>query len=206
MAKIDDRGYFWSKENAISKRLQQTEDPISKFLRREDDFHVPWISVVVAGIFVAFAYFNFPQAPKGAKNVFITSCCNVNCKFYQFLLDLVGVCIVIPWAVLCRTYLVFRKALKESNRDTVPEAESPFQPWLAYWGLFWSTMVGINPPLSSTNSISYLLGIQGSSGCSFYVLVTIGPIVGPAAGFFFGDISIFGSFGFIEIVYWRERF
>jgi amino acid permease len=69
-------------------------------------------------------------------------------KFYNFLLDLVGACIIIPWAVLCGTYLVFRKALEDGNYATVPEAESPFQPWLACWGLFWSTMVGITPPLS----------------------------------------------------------
>jgi hypothetical protein len=69
MSKIDERGYFWSKQNVISRHLRKTEDPISKLLRLKSNFNVPWISVIVAGVFAAFAYLNFPQAPEGAKNV-----------------------------------------------------------------------------------------------------------------------------------------
>src|SRR5436190_8970823 len=72
----------------------------------------------------------------------------LTCKFYRFLYGLVGAAIIIPWAVLCGTYLVFRKACDQNNVPGVKEAQSPFQPWLACWGLFWSSMIGTTTPFS----------------------------------------------------------
>ena len=45
--------------------------------------------------------------------------------------------ILIPWAIICLTYLRLRKAVEvqELQALTVPEANSRFQPLLAIYGL-----------------------------------------------------------------------
>lgn len=55
---------------------------------------------------------------------------------------MIGGLILIPWAILCATYLAFRKAARRGNVTMVRSAESLLQPYLAIWGLFWSTFIG----------------------------------------------------------------
>jgi len=46
----------------------------------------------------------------------------------------------IAWAVICLTYLRFKKAAQKQNLENlmVKEAESPLQPYLAIYGLVFS--------------------------------------------------------------------
>lgn len=55
---------------------------------------------------------------------------------------MIGGLILIAWAILCCTYLFFRHAVRSGHVPTVEAADSPLQPWLAIWGLFWSVLVG----------------------------------------------------------------
>lgn len=55
---------------------------------------------------------------------------------------MIGAPILIVWIMLCVTYLVFRPLVRRYNIEEVAEAKSPFQPFLAIWGLFWSTLIG----------------------------------------------------------------
>lgn len=45
---------------------------------------------------------------------------------------------LISWAVICATYLRFRKACQIQNFDVVPASASPLQPALAWYGLIWT--------------------------------------------------------------------
>ena len=53
---------------------------------------------------------------------------------------------LIPWAVICGTYLRLRKAISENHYEgAVPEeAKSPLQPYLAGYGLLWCILLGIS--------------------------------------------------------------
>ena len=51
--------------------------------------------------------------------------------------------LIISWAIMCFTYLLFRSALRRSHIKTLPEAQHPLQPGLAIWGLVWSIAIGI---------------------------------------------------------------
>jgi hypothetical protein len=58
--------------------------------------------------------------------------------------------------MLCYTYLNFKKALDETGLQTVERSRSPLQPWLAYWGIFWSLMMGtygLNFRISADDSV-----------------------------------------------------
>jgi hypothetical protein len=52
--------------------------------------------------------------------------------------------IAIPLAMICLTYLVFSNDPRVRPR-TVWKAESPLQPLLALWGLFWFSFIGSAP-------------------------------------------------------------
>jgi len=64
-------------------------------------------------------------------------------QVYTFILSLVGTNINLAWMILCVTYIRFRSACKTYNIAGVKEAQHPLQPFLAYWGLFWSGFSGI---------------------------------------------------------------
>lgn len=53
------------------------------------------------------------------------------------------VCTVFPWAVICATYLRFRRVVKVQHmRPVIPSAAvSPWQPYLAYYGLVWTILI-----------------------------------------------------------------
>jgi amino acid permease len=102
--------------------------------------NVPWFAVLISASTVGLAYMH-TATKSTAKYVHTPLKEKPNQKIFQFLLNMVGVSIVIPWAILCFTYLLFRSALKAKGLNSVAEAESPLQPALAIWGLFWSIVV-----------------------------------------------------------------
>lgn len=68
---------------------------------------------------------------------------STNLQVFTFLLKLNGVPLFLSWGILCATYIYFKRAINDDNAAAVKQAQSPFQPYLAYWGLFWSVMVGM---------------------------------------------------------------
>lgn len=61
---------------------------------------------------------------------------------------------LIPWAIICATYIRYRKIIQreELQENTVEAANSPLQPYLAYYGLAWCLFIGIR-----ASSILYCL-------------------------------------------------
>jgi len=51
--------------------------------------------------------------------------------------------IAIPLAMICLTYLIFAHDPKVKH-ERILKAESPAQPLLALWGLFWYLFIGSN--------------------------------------------------------------
>jgi len=51
--------------------------------------------------------------------------------------------IAIPLAMICLTYLVFAHNPKVRH-ERIWKAESPLQPLLALWGLFWYLFIGLS--------------------------------------------------------------
>lgn len=62
---------------------------------------------------------------------------------FSFLIELTVACAVLPWAVICATYLRFRRAVRvHGMEDYIPqEARSPLQPYLAIYGLIMSSIL-----------------------------------------------------------------
>ena len=50
---------------------------------------------------------------------------------------------LISWGAICVTYLRFRKAYLVQGVKVVPEAMSPLQPALAWYGLIWIIVLSI---------------------------------------------------------------
>lgn len=48
------------------------------------------------------------------------------------------------WAILCITYLYFKETVTANGLETVKKSQSPLQPYLAYWAIFWTSMMGIS--------------------------------------------------------------
>jgi len=46
-----------------------TKDPLSMAFGRRGDFNVPWISLVLAAVFVVFAYLNLPSNSEASQGV-----------------------------------------------------------------------------------------------------------------------------------------
>lgn len=77
-------------------------------------------------------------------------------KVFSFITTLVGTGIAIAWAVLCYTYIVFQKARRELHiEDRVKEAESPFQPFLAWWGLIGTSIISTRTSMSDFANPKY---------------------------------------------------
>src|SRR5277367_1015604 len=47
------------------------------------------------------------------------------------------------WAVMCITYIYFKRAVNQSGLETVKESQSLLQPWLAYWSIFWCLVMSM---------------------------------------------------------------
>lgn len=66
---------------------------------------------------------------------------------YDFLTGMVTVGALINWAIICATYIRFRKACKVQDVRVVEASKSPLQPMLAWYGLVWtiflSTALGL---------------------------------------------------------------
>lgn len=69
---------------------------------------------------------------------------------------------LISWALVCLTYIYFKRDLKKWHEyeNTVPEARSVFQPLFAIYGLFWSTVVGDFQVVFVKLSAGILLGFK----------------------------------------------
>jgi amino acid permease len=67
-------------------------------------------------------------------------------QVFDFLSSLTTVCTLFPWAVICFTYLRFRRAVKtHSMGQAIPKAaRSPLQPYLATYGLAWSSVLRLS--------------------------------------------------------------
>jgi amino acid permease len=66
---------------------------------------------------------------------------------------------VFPWAVICATYLRFRRVVKvQFMRSAIPpEALSPLQPYLATYGLIMTALISSYPfPEIGTNSCTVI--------------------------------------------------
>ena len=63
-------------------------------------------------------------------------------KVYDVLQQLLITCAGVSWAIICATYLRFRVIVDyQGMRDAIPpEALSPLQPYLAWYGLVWSIL------------------------------------------------------------------
>jgi amino acid permease len=48
---------------------------------------------------------------------------------------------LINWAVICAVYIRFRKAYQIQAVPVVEESKSPLQPFLAWYGLIWTTFL-----------------------------------------------------------------
>ena len=55
------------------------------------------------------------------------------------------------WTILCVTYIYFKKAVDANSLQTVKESQSLLQPYLAYWAIFWTTMMSIAQKSTGTN-------------------------------------------------------
>jgi amino acid permease len=66
-------------------------------------------------------------------------------EVFGFLSSMTTTAILIPWAIICLTYLRLRKAVVVQKRQsvTVPEAKSRFQPWLAIYAFGCCAFLGI---------------------------------------------------------------
>jgi amino acid permease len=67
----------------------------------------------------------------------------VDSKVFGFLSDMTVTGGLISWGAICVTYLRFRKACIENRLDLVPAAKSPLQPFLAWYGLTWVSVLSI---------------------------------------------------------------
>ena len=47
------------------------------------------------------------------------------------------------WTILCITYLYFKETVNANGLETVKKSQSLLQPYLAYWAIFWTSMMGI---------------------------------------------------------------
>lgn len=47
------------------------------------------------------------------------------------------------WAIMCITYIYFKRAVDQNGLETVKESQSLLQPWLAYWAIFWCMMMSM---------------------------------------------------------------
>src|SRR5579859_6267565 len=56
---------------------------------------------------------------------------------------------LIVWAAICAIYLRFRKACQVQGVQVVEAAKSPLQPFLAYYGLFWTCFFSTCLPISA---------------------------------------------------------
>lgn len=49
--------------------------------------------------------------------------------------------VLLCWLMICLTNLRFRQACQLQGKDMIPEAKSPLQPFLAWWGICWTTFL-----------------------------------------------------------------
>src|SRR5579859_2920503 len=84
------------------------------------------------GLFLAFHRRQRRSSPHSQSHI----------QFFDFLAEMTNTAIAIPVATICLTYLVFSNNRK-IKQESIPKAESPAQPVLAIWGLFWFTFVSL---------------------------------------------------------------
>jgi len=72
-------------------------------------------------------------------------------------------CALVPWAVICATYLRFRIAVRKQHMQrAIPEkAISHYQPYLAIYGLSWSCLLSTSPLRFMYRKILILVLFQG---------------------------------------------
>jgi len=63
--------YFGNRYRTFAKIFRSTKDPLSMTLGRRGDFNVPWISLVLAAVFVVFAYLNLPSNSEASQGVLL---------------------------------------------------------------------------------------------------------------------------------------
>jgi amino acid permease len=79
--------------------------------------------------------------------MYIPTLTKLTSQVFDFLNSLTVICAMVPWAVICATYLRFRQAVKRQRmtRAIPPKAVSPIQPYLAVYGLAWSVLISCPP-------------------------------------------------------------
>jgi yeast amino acid transporter len=73
-------------------------------------------------------------------------CWRANHQVFNFLTGLSTTGLLINYAVICATYIRFRKACLAQGIKRVEASVSPLQPVLAWYGLCWSVFLSITPP------------------------------------------------------------
>jgi len=120
---------------------------------KRSSFHDPWkerrfqcsMDFLSSGCRICCLRLSQPPFQFWSKSRRIAPCWSIRANFtqsYSFILNLVGNNVNIAWMILCATYIRFRRACKTYKITGVKEAEHPLQPFLAYWGLFWSGFTG----------------------------------------------------------------
>jgi len=76
---------------------------------------------------------------------YLVSLPNFDEQVFTLLSTMTTVATLIPWAIICATYIRYRKIIQreELQESTVEAANSPLQPYLAYYGLTWCIFIGI---------------------------------------------------------------
>jgi len=91
-----------------------------KIFKRVSRFGIPYVTVLFLALFVCLGYMSLSN---GASTVF------------SWLQDLVSVCALVNWIIICMVYLRFYYAMKKQGipRERLPW-KAPFQPYAAWMG------------------------------------------------------------------------
>lgn len=104
------------------------------------------------------------------------------------------------WFAICATYIRFRKAYLIQRVKVVEEAKSPLQPFLAWWGLCWTSFL----------CTSFYLSRETDHGALFqgYLVLTrhnqYWSIVSKSWGFTLGPPVYLSGFFFL-VLFWYTR-
>jgi len=102
------------------------------------------------------------------------------------------------WAAICVTYIRFRKAYLSQGIPTVEESKSQLQPYLAWYGLFWTIFLS-TPPACEANHKAIFQGYLTFTRHNPYWAM-----VSSSWGFTLGPWMFISAF-FILISIWLTR-